>query len=240
MTLLSICTNVANEVGVVPPTSIISNTEDTAKRLLRVVTRACIEISERPDNGWNVMVREHTFSTSSSASVYPLPSDYDYMLGETAWDRANYWQMRGGLDASAWQLRKSSIIASNGRIRKEFRINGTTAGVKQLNIDPLPTAVEALVFDYMSNGFCVTSGARASAFVLDTDTVLFKESLVELGAKWRFLSSLHLPYFEAKADFQDSLELAIARDGGSGQGFQVGGDQIDPVSVAQTPEAGFG
>lgn len=240
MSLLTICTNVADEVGVVAPTSILSNAEVTAKRLLRATLRTGREIARRPDDGWNVMIREHTFTTSSSGAAYPLPADYKFLIGPTAWDRTNFWQMRGGLEAPRWQAQKSSIIATNGRIRKTYRIKPNSVGTKLLNIDPVPTSADDLVFDYMSKFWIVSSGALVDDFAMDADTVLFDEDLVELGVKWRFLNSLGLAYFEPKAEYMDALEIEIARDGGSDQSFSLGGDEIDPTMLAQTPEAGFG
>ncbi len=240
MTLLTICTNVADDVGVVAPASILSNNETTAKRLLRATLRTGRHIARRPDGGWNVMIKEHTFTTSASGAAYPLPSDYKYLLGATAWDRTNFWQMRGGLSAGEWQAQKSSIIASSGRIRKTFRIKPTGVGTELFNIDPVPTSADDLVYDYMSTSWIISSGALVNDFALDADTIVFDEDLVEMGVKWRFLNSMGLAYFEAKAEYYDALEIEIARAGGSGQSFVLGGGEIDPTLLAQTPESGFG
>lgn len=69
MTLLSICQDVADDIGLAEPTSIIGNTDVTARRLLRQAQRAGESVARRPQGGWVSMIREYDFVT---VSIGPL------------------------------------------------------------------------------------------------------------------------------------------------------------------------
>lgn len=68
MTLLSICTQVANDIPLAAPTSIIGNTGDeTAIRLLASAQNAGEALARRPEGGWVAMIQEYDFTTSALA-----------------------------------------------------------------------------------------------------------------------------------------------------------------------------
>jgi hypothetical protein len=65
MTLLSICQAVCNAGQVAAPTSIINNTDETAKFLLALSNRGGQIIARRPQGGWVSMIREYDFVTQA-------------------------------------------------------------------------------------------------------------------------------------------------------------------------------
>lgn len=68
MSLLTICTNVANDLALSAPTSIVGNTDETAIRLLAQAQRAGQSLAKKPPYGWLAMQREYTFTTSAIAN----------------------------------------------------------------------------------------------------------------------------------------------------------------------------
>lgn len=68
MSLLSICTNVANDLALAAPTSIIGNDDETAKRLLAVAYFAGKGLARKPNGGWVDMIREYDFVTAALPS----------------------------------------------------------------------------------------------------------------------------------------------------------------------------
>src|SRR5919108_5918930 len=120
MTLLSICQGVTNDIGISKPTTIISNTEETARRLLGAAQAAGKSLAKA--HNWLALVTEYTFSTVDSTEDYDLPSDFSHLENQTLWDRTNFEEMRGPLSAQQWQEYKSSILASTVTTWKKYRI----------------------------------------------------------------------------------------------------------------------
>jgi len=68
MTLLSICTQVANDLGLVVPSSLIGNTDQTAARLLAQAQNEGTALARKPQGGWVSMIQEYDFTTAALAS----------------------------------------------------------------------------------------------------------------------------------------------------------------------------
>jgi hypothetical protein len=68
MTLLSICQQVADDLGLSVPSSIVGNTDQTATRLLAQAQKAGQSLARKPQGGWVSMIREFDFTTAALAS----------------------------------------------------------------------------------------------------------------------------------------------------------------------------
>lgn len=68
MSLLSICQQVANDLGLSVPTSIVDNTDQTAARLLAQAQKAGVSLARKPQGGWVAMIQEYDFTTAALAS----------------------------------------------------------------------------------------------------------------------------------------------------------------------------
>lgn len=67
MSLLSICTNVAGDLALPVPASIINNQDETATRLLAAAQLAGQSLARKPQGGWISMMREFDFVTAAVA-----------------------------------------------------------------------------------------------------------------------------------------------------------------------------
>jgi hypothetical protein len=67
MSLLSICQEVASEIPVAAPTSIVGNPDGTAELMLALAQRAGEALARRPQGGWVALIREYDFSTAAAA-----------------------------------------------------------------------------------------------------------------------------------------------------------------------------
>lgn len=67
MTLLSICTQIANDIPVAAPTSIIGNSDETAIRLLASAQNAGEALARAAPGGWVDMIKEYDFTTAALA-----------------------------------------------------------------------------------------------------------------------------------------------------------------------------
>ncbi len=211
MTLATILTEVADDVGIgAAITTFIGNNDETARRLLALAQKAG-KLLARMD--WTALQIEHTFSTVASVTSYALPSDYEKMVDGTFWNRTDYMRVRGGQTAQQWQQIKSQLV--NPGIRDRFRIKiDTNLGVRRINIDPTPTAVENLVFEYVSTSWCEEPLAHTgqNAWVLDTDVARIDEFLIQLEVIWRLRRALGIAYLEDRAEAEREIARAFAAD----------------------------
>lgn len=210
MSLLTICQNVAREVAIAVPSTIVGNTAEEAVTLLRFAQREGRQIAEARD--WSVLLREHAFTTVAGTAAYDLPTDFRRFLTGTAWDRTEQEPMRGPITGMEWQFRKSGIVTST--IQRRWRVL-PVSGVAKFTIDPTPASAASLVFEYVSTSWCQSAGGTAqSAWAADTDTGRIDEDLVELGMIWRVLARLGRAYAEERAEYEIEKMRRWARDGG--------------------------
>jgi len=220
MTLLAICQNAARQIPIPIPTVIVGSTDSNAALLYGMATRSAQDVYRKCM--WTCMQREHTFTTVASQADYALPGDFGRFIDETAWDRTNYWAMRGPKSPQEWQFFKSSILGGSLPIMRRYRIK-PDAGVNSFFIDPTPPETgNTLVFEYVSRNWCQSAiGVGQATWAADTDVLQpdandqFNEYLVELGVVWRMLERLGLAYSEAKDEFERELSMAKSRDGGA-------------------------
>ena len=182
-------------------------------------------------------------SLTFSQIAYPFPADYDHATNQTAWDRQYRWQMLGPLTPQEWQVLKSGIAPTGPRRR--FRVQGN-----QFLLDPPPTSNNVLVYEYISNGFCVPAGTlvspQAAAFQtswrLDSDVGVLSEDLMTLGIKWRWLRAKGFAYDEERLTYDRAVERAAARDGGGARTLVMNRQFVSSplITSAQIPDAGFG
>jgi hypothetical protein len=181
MSLLSLCQNAADNLGVSKPATIIGNTSPAAQRFLQAARREAINLYRRAD--WSALVTEYVF-IANGGSDYQLPFDFDHMIDDTLWDRTRFWRMRGAMSPQQWQLYKSSIIG-RATIERRWRIRvpsgalagGGGVGLKNsssgnvitdatvtappmvFSIDPLigsSDITSEFVFEYVSKHWCVS------------------------------------------------------------------------------------
>jgi hypothetical protein len=238
MTLLSICQDVADDVGISKPTIIVGNTDETARRLLAQANAALKSLGK--SNNWLELVTEYTFSTVASQEDYSLPSDFGRMENQTLWDRSNYESLRGPLSPQLWQEYKSSILASTVTTWKKYRIRNVSGTVK-FSIHPTPDSVENLVFEYVSNNFCESSGGTGQTeWNADTDVGILDEYLIFLGTRWRMMRRLGMSYAEEKKEYEDELEKAWGRNGSSPMLNLAGRKRFHLIGSDNIPETGYG
>ena len=239
MSLLTICQAVADLVPVTKPSAIVGSTNDTARLLLACANQAGQALYRR--HNWVILTTEHPFNTAASTETYDLPSDFGRLVNETVWDRANYESMRGPLNPQEWQAFKSSILGNTPSTWKKWRIRNIS-GTEKFAVYPTPDAVEQLVFEYVSDNWCKSSGGTGqAAWAADTDLPVLDDHLMELGILWRFLKRLGMAYDDELAEYNAEVDRAVARDGGS-RVLSLTGGGLNPhlLDYTNIPETGYG
>jgi hypothetical protein len=163
MSLLTICTNAANNIGIAAPSSIIGNTDPAAIRLLQMARREGQVLSTRTN--WVALVVEHVF-VADGTSDYQLPADFRSIINDTMWDRSRFWKMRGPMTPQQWQLYKSGIIG-RATIERRWRVripSGDPAGATvNFELDPSITETTSIfVYEYVSKNWARSATAQSA------------------------------------------------------------------------------
>ena len=211
MTLLTLSQNVADFTGFERPTTVIDNTDPIARQLLALAKREGTQLMRA--TAWPILLKEHTFSTSSGTAAYALPADFDRLVNETVYNRSDNDIFSGPLTPAEYQLQNYGT-ASSGTTEK-FRLKAASNALK-FEIDPTPSSTQTIGFEYVSSYYSQSSGGTGqAAWAADTDTGILDESLFELGLTFRFKQAHGLSYDQDYREYQLELRQAISRQGSS-------------------------
>lgn len=145
-------------------------------------------------------------SLTFSKIGYPFPGDYDRLISRTDWNKTNFWELLGPETAQQWEWLKSGMIASGPRTR--FRILGGL-----FEIWPPPTSELIMGFEYISSYWVVdVDGDGKSSFTVDTDTSIFRDSLLILGTKLKFFEIKGFDTTSLALNYNRQLQLAKEQD----------------------------
>lgn len=147
--------------------------------------------------------------------TYSLPTDFNFYIGDTWWDRTNHWRLIGPDSAQYYQFLRSGIVVTGPR--RHWNQIGLPPDV--FRIWPAPTAQDspaALVFMYVSNGWVITQeGTFQSSFTADTDSPVSLDQALILGVKWRWQQIKGASYGALQQEYLDYVARERARDGGN-------------------------
>lgn len=205
MTLLTICQNAADEVGVTRPVTVVASTAPDTQKLYRYANKIGKALMQAAP--WSILRAEHTFtSVASEVQTSILPSDFDRFVVDTFWDRTQQVMFSGPTTPAQWQALKA--LPYTDTYRPKFT---TRAG----NVLILPTwaAGDTLAFEYVSNLWALSSGGTGqSSFLADTDTAKLNEELITYGVIFEFLDQAGQPSGKAGAAFRDMFDALLKND----------------------------
>lgn len=226
MSLLAIVQNAAADLQLPDVTTVIGNGEKNVKQLLRQVVasgNALRQMKNGDGDGWSVLERINEFQTSAGVAEYALPSDFKYMLTDTAWKKDKYWLMRGSLSGKQWQRirnRKSSTPYNVFRILRASNPSGPVSPntapntIRKFTLEPAPGDSQTLVYEYVSKAWWVS--ADGSTFketpTADDDESLFGDHIHELDIAWRWKQKNGFNFAADLAIFEDYRDKEFGQD----------------------------
>jgi hypothetical protein len=166
---------------------------------------------------------------------YAIPADADHFIQQTGWDRSFRWQLVGPLTAQEWQVLKSGISPTGPRLR--YRIMDS-----MIFVNPVPASLDSLVMEYYSTGWCQSAaGVPQTVWAADTDTPVLQDRLFILGIIARFLNRKGFDSSSAQREYDDAVEAAIGRAGGS-RVLPINARAEPPILLgsANVPDTSFG
>lgn len=167
--------------------------------------------------------------------AYPMPDDFTYFVQQTFWDNKYKWELLGPINAQEKQVLRYGVVASGPRNKFYIRDN-------LMWIDPMPTIVTLIAYDYYSSAWCTSNaGVAQSLWAADTDTYNLNEECFIQGMKWRFLRAKGLDYAEEYNSYMLDCQRIISRDGGS-RDLNLGGASYGQhfLDWDNLPDAGYG
>lgn len=204
-TLLEIANRAADELSVVRQTAYFGSVNNDARVLFACANAAGRDLMRA--HQWGVLQSLGTITTAIGTSSYALASDYDRMIQDTGWDRSNDWMMVGPDSPQINRYLNESGGAEVGT-RKRFRLQGSN-----ILIYPTPTAVETLVYEYVSNKWARQSGGTLiTEFDADNNTTVFDPDLMRLEIKWRYLAAKGHDFDAARGEALVVRDQKIAAD----------------------------
>lgn len=194
------------------------------------------------DSATQITMTMNATGTQNGANItfakdmYPEPTDFDHFIDRTWWDRTNRWQLLGPLTPQIDQWHLSGIVAFGPR--RFFREVGPYANTYR--IWPPPAEIVnplQLVFEYQTINRIRVSGSNTEFAFLwanDADIPLLDDRLIIAGIKWRFWEQKGFNWLSKRKEYDDMVERAIARDGGSSilsLAREPGSTLITPLNV---------
>jgi hypothetical protein len=209
MTLLSIAQSILKETKSSQiPTTIINNSQDSAKQVLRAIEKATIDVSRAFD--WQQLQKEKTFASVASTQGYDLPTDFDRIIDNTFWNVDQNREVIAFISSKEWRVLQNSTVGG-GSVADYSRIRDG-----QTLIFPTPSSVVNYIYEYITDLIVEDSGGTGqTGYEADTDVPVVDNYLVQLNATWRLLKMQGKPYAEEQRDYDLNLIERIARNGGN-------------------------
>lgn len=219
MSLLTICQDAADRLGIVRPSSVVGSTDQQTLRILGYAQEEGKSLQK--DYAWQVLVKEASFTaTATETQSSAIPSDFDRFMDDTFYNRTRKRPVYGPLNSHDWSFSKA--VVANVLI-ESFRQRGSTSDIL---LTPTPTAGDSYYYEYVSKNWCQSSGGTAqSAWAADTDTGILDEEVMTLGVVWRFRQAQGFDYDEQFRKYQILKTELQARDGGKrmlNAGYYIG------------------
>lgn len=221
MNILTIVQTALDEMGLPYPASIVSATDPTQRQCKALIYAACRAF--RSKRTLPQLKKKYSFATVAARSKYLLPADYYAALPDTQWNETTDRRLIGPVTDADMTGKK--IASENVTSDYAYRIYGPdlnpASALGQFEIDPVPSGVETLSFEYITKYLFVdvaTYAVFSEAITLDTDLSLIDEELLIADFKWRYLRAKKKDYAQEKADADDLLDAATSRWTGSFRG----------------------
>lgn len=217
MSLLSICQDASDEVGITQPPSIVGNSNGEVQKLYRCANKIGLRLMRVYP--WQILRKEQTFTaTATEEQAAALPSDFDRFSPETFWNRSTPRLIAGPIHAVQWQGIKAQTNYSNLDTPR-FCHRGDS-----ILFTPVPSAGDICAFEYVSKNWCQSSGAAEQArWAADTDTGIIDEELMTLGVVWEYLNAEGQPSGVAGRLYEECFQTLVENDQPDGN-ILVAGD----------------
>jgi hypothetical protein len=206
----AIITNIPDTTGLDTSYAISANGQQAAQRVAEVLSPTSVRmemLSTATEVGAEIVFGKDT---------YNIPDDFERYIGETWWDRTNFWRLIGPDSPQMDQYLRSGIYVTGPRRR--WRQIGTRPNAWRIWPPPFAggaPAPGALVFEYISSDWVIKADdTTASKMTANDDEPLVDAQLIILDTKWRFWQIKGFDYAAMQQEYLDQVRAKFATDGG--------------------------
>lgn len=147
--VLKIAQSALYEIGVTPPSDLLDGSPN-ANQIKAIIENTCLDL--RKDKVIPTIKSKYEFNTVASKDKYPLPEDFEAVIGDTHWDQTSQLKLLGPLSDQDYNRFKFGIKLSGNPFY--FRIFGSDGNPEtengQLEIYPVPSDVYKFSFEYIN------------------------------------------------------------------------------------------
>lgn len=212
---LQILTQVAGELGLPRPSTIVASTDVQSVQLLSALNSAGNDLVTLYP--WEQFGKEWTFDTVEGQDSYDLPSDWSYARDMTQWDRTNHWPLLGPKSPQEWAWLKGGLVATAPRMRYRVLDNS-------LKLWPVPEAGAegftpfSLSLEYIRSTWVEPVGDfdPTEMVTLDGDICVFNPWLLVKYTKVKWYQLKQFPSEKMEADFASLFNRLTGKDVGAG------------------------
>jgi hypothetical protein len=206
MSLLTITNKIQKRLTLSVSSAVYASTDPQTMLILECIQEGGRALATRAE--WQILRGEHTFTTVAAASqtTSSLPSDLDWIIPETIWNRTRKRRVYGPISAAEWQLIQATTQLT---VDPAFTIRGGA-----IYITPTPDAGDTVAYEYLSTKWCESNlGVAQAEFAADTDVARIDEELHVLDGIWRFKQKKGLDYLGDQTIFERRVAEKLMRDG---------------------------
>lgn len=242
-----IINQVAVEVGLTKQSDVFASTDESFTRMV-ALTNACLsELGELYE--WQITNRQATIAPldyvaqGNPQGVYNLPTDFNYIVNQTMWDRTNDVPVTI-LSSQEWALLKGEDLVTY-TIYASFRINQGKINIFPWAGETVPPDADSfdINYEYVSTSTVRRNGDEYDSEIENPgDIILFPHYMFERLLKMRFLASKGFDTSEAAQQYRASVVGRMGKDKGAPILNAVGRD-VGPrllSSYCNTPDSGYG
>ena len=208
MSLLTVCQDIAESIGIPAPSTIQGNTNQDALRLKAAVNEAGRYLYQR---NWPALVVDATIVGVSATNSYALPADFKGIVPATFWNTTDDTLARRNTPQNYEAIRHGFAQIA---IYSQYRIRASISG-EAVFIQPTPASGDTFVYRYRRSTWLLDSASTSTysswgTAAGDAATALVDEYTLFLEAKWRFLRKIGQPYEEEMKEARDHADREYA------------------------------
>lgn len=157
-TALNIIADSAVELGLVPfsskPSTVFGSTDPNLGQLCQLLKSVGRDLVR--EYQWTQLQNQWLFSTVTNTSRYALPSDYDRVIDQTAWNRSNRLPLGGPISPQAFQFLSARLVGISWNIL--WRV--LQGKFQAYPADTTPGSY-VIAYEYVSRWWAIPSGVVA-------------------------------------------------------------------------------
>ena len=210
-TLLELVADIANQIRIPVPATVIGNNEEATTQILRFVHQAGNELMR--EHSWSALRNQRTFTgiAAQEQTGEPPAAFHRFVPNTGLWNIEDRREVMGVMDNGTWlKLTIDNVAAATEYWSFQQGI---------INILPVTDTSSTYRYAYVSKYWVRPTGATTNAtdkaaFTVDTDFPILPDELLIQSVVWRWKQAKGLDYAEDMMTFERSKEKAIGDDRG--------------------------